>query len=95
MIGSVIYNFTWLGIHVYLQMLRSILRAPLSFFELTPMGRVLNLFSRDIYVVDSILGRVIQSLFKTFVQVIGMVALYIARMSLLTSIIRNNCHYRF
>jgi ATP-binding cassette subfamily C (CFTR/MRP) protein 1 len=52
-------------------MLRSILRAPLSFFELTPMGRILNLFSRDIYVIDSILNRVIQSMFRTFVQVIG------------------------
>lgn len=57
-------------------MLNSVLRAPLSFFELTPTGRcvpyqytwagvlipfcvsVLNLFSRDTYVVDQLLGRV-------------------------------------
>ncbi|KAF8740000.1 hypothetical protein AX14_009122 [Amanita brunnescens Koide BX004] len=46
-------------------MLDALLRAPLSFFELTPMGRVLNLFSKDIYVVDQILARVIQQLCRT------------------------------
>ncbi|KAF4593191.1 hypothetical protein EYR38_008903 [Pleurotus pulmonarius] len=46
-------------------MLNSVLRAPLSFFELTPTGRVLNLFSRDTYVVDQLLGRVIQNLIRT------------------------------
>ncbi|KAF8735100.1 hypothetical protein AX14_002716 [Amanita brunnescens Koide BX004] len=46
-------------------MLDSLLRAPLSFFELTPAGRILNLFSRDTYIVDQILARVIQSLFAT------------------------------
>ena len=30
----------------------------MSFFEQTPTGRILNLFSRDIYVVDAVLARV-------------------------------------
>jgi ATP-binding cassette subfamily C (CFTR/MRP) protein 1 len=60
------------------------MHAPLSFFELTPTGRlvasitflnpkkfmfvyrILNLFSRDTYVVDQILPRVIESLCRTF-----------------------------
>ncbi|EAU90288.2 metal resistance protein YCF1 [Coprinopsis cinerea okayama7 len=46
-------------------MLYSLMRAPLTFFELTPAGRILNLFSRDTYVVDQILARVIQSLCRT------------------------------
>ncbi|KAF8548045.1 P-loop containing nucleoside triphosphate hydrolase protein [Imleria badia] len=46
-------------------MLDSVMRAPLSFFEMTPTGRILNLFSRDIYVVDLVLGRVIQNLART------------------------------
>ncbi|KAF5388715.1 hypothetical protein D9757_004866 [Collybiopsis confluens] len=48
-------------------MLDALIRAPLSFFELTPTGRILNLFSRDVYVVDGILGRVISMSFRMFV----------------------------
>ncbi|KIK09066.1 hypothetical protein K443DRAFT_672103 [Laccaria amethystina LaAM-08-1] len=51
--------------HLHDSMLDSLLRAPLSFFELTPTGRILNLFSRDIYVVDQILARVISGLSRT------------------------------
>lgn len=46
-------------------MLHGVLRAPMSFFEQTPTGRIINLFSRDIYVVDSILARVIQNVIRT------------------------------
>lgn len=64
-------------------MLDALIRAPLSFFELTPTGRyapqsyllfytntpyrILNLFSKDIYVVDGILARVISMSFRMFV----------------------------
>ncbi|KAJ7355423.1 P-loop containing nucleoside triphosphate hydrolase protein [Mycena albidolilacea] len=46
-------------------MLTSLMNAPLGYFEQTPTGRTLNLFSRDIYVVDALLGRFIQNLFRT------------------------------
>ncbi|KAL1943159.1 hypothetical protein VTO73DRAFT_4830 [Trametes versicolor] len=46
-------------------MLNAIMHAPLTFFELTPTGRILNLFSRDTYVVDMILARVIQNSVRT------------------------------
>ncbi|KAG7444271.1 metal resistance protein YCF1 [Guyanagaster necrorhizus] len=46
-------------------MLNSLIHAPLTFFELTPTGRILNLFSRDTYVVDQILARAIQNLCRT------------------------------
>ncbi|KAI6044047.1 P-loop containing nucleoside triphosphate hydrolase protein [Pisolithus marmoratus] len=51
--------------HLHDSMLDSVLHAPLSFFDLTPIGRIVNLFSRDIYVIDQILGRVIMNLLKT------------------------------
>ncbi|KAG1891814.1 P-loop containing nucleoside triphosphate hydrolase protein, partial [Suillus fuscotomentosus] len=51
--------------HLHDSMLHSVMRAPLSFFETTPTGRILNLFSRDTYVVDQILARVIQNLIRT------------------------------
>ncbi|EMD38835.1 hypothetical protein CERSUDRAFT_92869 [Gelatoporia subvermispora B] len=51
--------------HLHDSMLYAVMRAPLSFFELTPTGRILNLFSRDTYVVDQILARVIQNSVRT------------------------------
>ncbi|PFH45503.1 hypothetical protein AMATHDRAFT_82867 [Amanita thiersii Skay4041] len=55
-------------------MLGILLHAPLSYFELTPAGRILNLFSRDIYVVDQILPRVLQQLFRTLAVCLSIVA---------------------
>ncbi|KAJ7245130.1 multidrug resistance-associated ABC transporter [Mycena haematopus] len=46
-------------------MLISLMNAPLGYFELTPTGRTLNLFSRDIYVVDQLLARYVQNLIRT------------------------------
>ncbi|KAH9935900.1 metal resistance protein YCF1 [Epithele typhae] len=46
-------------------MLSSVMHAPLSFFETTPTGRILNLFSRDTYVIDMVLARVVQNTVRT------------------------------
>ncbi|KAF8317395.1 hypothetical protein DL93DRAFT_2125118 [Clavulina sp. PMI_390] len=46
-------------------MLTAVLRAPLGWFERTPMGRILNLFSKDVNVVDETLPRVFQGFFRT------------------------------
>ncbi|KAI0731222.1 metal resistance protein YCF1 [Earliella scabrosa] len=58
-------------------MLNAVLHAPLTFFELTPTGRILNLFSRDTYVVDMILARVIQGTVRTL-AVTAMILVVIA-----------------
>lgn len=44
------------GVHaariLHTKMLRGVMRAPLSFFEATPIGRVLNRFSKDLRAID-------------------------------------------
>lgn len=55
-------------------MLQSVLRAPLSFFEMTPMGRILNLFSRDTYVVDQVLARIMLVMIRTLLTCAGIIA---------------------
>ncbi|CAE7095301.1 unnamed protein product [Rhizoctonia solani] len=54
-------------------MLFAVVRAPLSFFEQTPMGRIMNLFSRDQYVIDEVLIRVLGQFFRTMLVVSGII----------------------
>lgn len=55
--------------HLHDSMATSILRAPMSFFETTPIGRILNRFSNDIYKVDELLGRTFSQFFANTVKV--------------------------
>ncbi|KAF9874044.1 ABC metal ion transporter [Colletotrichum karsti] len=44
-------------------MANAIFRSPMSFFDVTPTGRILNRFSSDIYRVDEVLARTFNMLF--------------------------------
>lgn len=43
----------------------ALMRSPLSFFELTPTGQILNRFSRDIFVIDEVLIAALSSFVRT------------------------------
>ncbi|KAK4704436.1 hypothetical protein P7C70_g1781, partial [Phenoliferia sp. Uapishka_3] len=55
-------------------MFKSVMRSPMRFFETTPLGTILNRFSRDVYVIDEMLARVFGGFFRTLAGVFGMVA---------------------
>jgi ABC-type multidrug transport system fused ATPase/permease subunit len=56
---------------LHYRMLKNILRSPMSFFDTTPLGRVLNRFSKDIYVIDELIPRVLSSFLGTLFAVIS------------------------
>jgi ATP-binding cassette subfamily C (CFTR/MRP) protein 1 len=52
------------------EMLQNVVRAPMSFFDITPMGRILNRFSRDIDICDSVLNMDFRMLMNTVFRVL-------------------------
>ena len=52
-------------------LLRNILRSPMSFFDTTPLGRILNRFSKDIYVIDEVIPETLHEFTLTLFDVIS------------------------
>uniref|UniRef100_A0A8D0T6P7 Multidrug resistance-associated protein 4 n=1 Tax=Sus scrofa TaxID=9823 RepID=A0A8D0T6P7_PIG len=59
------------------QMLESVLRAPVLFFDRHPTGRILNRFSKDTGHMDDLLPQIFQDFVQTFLLVMGVVGVMV------------------
>ncbi len=60
-------------------MLRRVLRAPMSFFDTTPAGRIINRFSSDVSTVDSGLPVAFSGFLTMGLRVVGTIVLQVRR----------------
>ncbi|XP_061579415.1 ATP-binding cassette sub-family C member 4-like isoform X2 [Cololabis saira] len=59
---------------LHASMFNAILRTPVRFFDINPIGRILNRFSKDIGYLDSLLPWTFVDFIQVFLQVIGIIA---------------------
>ncbi|XP_037363447.1 multidrug resistance-associated protein 1 isoform X2 [Talpa occidentalis] len=57
--------------HLHLDLLNNVLRSPMSFFERTPSGNLVNRFSKEMDTVDSMIPQVIKMFMGSLFNVIG------------------------
>ena len=57
--------------NLHQSMLANILRAPMMFFDTTPIGRIINRFSRDVETIDNNLPQIVRMWMNTVFSVLS------------------------
>lgn len=68
-------------------LLHNKMRSPQAFFDTTPSGRILNRFSKDVHVIDEVLGLTILTLLSAGCNTISTIVVIMASTPLFTVVI--------
>ncbi|KAL5494990.1 hypothetical protein ACEPAI_452 [Sanghuangporus weigelae] len=60
---------------LHLRAIERVMHAPMTFFETTPLGRIMNRFAKDIDTIDNVLSEEMRMFANTFSQMIGAIVL--------------------
>jgi ATP-binding cassette subfamily C (CFTR/MRP) protein 1 len=63
--------------YLHSSMLTSVIKSPMSFFDTTPLGRILNRFSKDEHTIDEVLPRNFNMYIRVLAQVIATILIII------------------
>jgi ATP-binding cassette subfamily C (CFTR/MRP) protein 4 len=74
---SVYYLCLQSSVNLHDRVFRRVARSPMSFFESNPLGRILNRFTRDMAIIDSLIPRSVMDLNLTIFDVLGIVIISI------------------
>ncbi|CDW52941.1 multidrug resistanceprotein k; multidrug resistan ceprotein j; multidrug resistanceprotein b [Trichuris trichiura] len=82
-VGALVMAFGMVGASkkLHSNLLHSLLRVPMSFYETTPLGRIVNRIGKDIDMVDNLLPNNIRGLMNTVTQVITTLVIIMINMS--------------
>jgi ABC-type multidrug transport system fused ATPase/permease subunit len=70
--GAIVAPFTYFASKsLHRRTITSVMHAPMSFFETTPLGRIMNRFSKDIDTVDNTASESLRMLLMSFVHLCG------------------------
>ncbi|XP_063601958.1 ATP-binding cassette sub-family C member 3-like [Penaeus indicus] len=67
-----------LGVVLYIRLLDSVVRLPMSFFDTNPSGRIINRFSKDINVLDNTFPDNLRNFVGCFMQVVATLIVIVA-----------------
>ena len=77
LLACVTFSFGAMNASVILHntILVNIIKSPMSFFETTPLGRIMNRFSKDTYILDDLLPRTLIDFAITMFDLLGMMVI--------------------
>eukprot|EP00095_Tigriopus_kingsejongensis_P003130 snap_masked-scaffold438_size171652-processed-gene-0.1 protein:Tk03130 transcript:snap_masked-scaffold438_size171652-processed-gene-0.1-mRNA-1 annotation:"multidrug resistance-associated protein 4" len=65
------------SVNLHYDMFKKIIRAPSRFFDINPVGRVLNRFSKDMGSIDELLPPVLTDVISIFLSILGIVGVIV------------------